>query len=162
MKPYFDSNGNIIVAGSTLSADQQSDALLLNYASSGGGSFTFSTQNGIGDNTENIRDFGFDAQGNIYVTGYSVGKDADRNLCLVKLNAAGDTLWSRSITGTLYGSDEEANKIFVSSNAVIISGYVKNSGTISFDGNCIGGYVATNGAITARMFGIDGLTATDF
>jgi hypothetical protein len=47
----------------------------------------------------------------------------------VKLNAAGDTLWSRSITGTLYGSDEEANKIFVSSNAVIISGYVKNSGT---------------------------------
>ena len=40
---------------------------------------------------------------------------------------------------------------------------VKNSGgTISFDGNCIGGYVATNGAITARMFGIDGLTSTDF
>ncbi len=125
----FDSNGNIIVAGFTQSASQQSDALLLNYASSGGGSFTFSTQNGIGDNTENIRDFGFDTQGNIYVTGYSVGKDTDRNLCLVKLNAAGDTLWSRSITGTLYGSDEEANKIFVSSNAVIISGYVKNSGT---------------------------------
>lgn len=40
--------------------------------------------------------------------------------------------------------------------------YVKNSGTISFDGNCTGGYVATNGAITARMFGIDGLTSTDF
>lgn len=40
--------------------------------------------------------------------------------------------------------------------------YVKNTGTISFDGNCIGGYVATNGAITARMFGIDGLTSTDF
>jgi len=40
--------------------------------------------------------------------------------------------------------------------------YVKNEGTISFDGNCIGGDVATNGAITARMFGIDGLTSTDF
>lgn len=40
--------------------------------------------------------------------------------------------------------------------------YVKNTGTISFDINCIGGYVATNGAITARMFGIDGLTSTDF
>lgn len=41
--------------------------------------------------------------------------------------------------------------------------YVKNTGgSISFDGNCIGGYVATNGAITARMFGIDGLTSTDF
>jgi len=40
--------------------------------------------------------------------------------------------------------------------------YVKNVGTISFDADCIGGYVATNGAITARMFGIDGLTSTDF
>lgn len=40
--------------------------------------------------------------------------------------------------------------------------YVKNVGSISFDGNCIGGHVATNGAITARMFGADGLTITDF
>ncbi len=40
--------------------------------------------------------------------------------------------------------------------------FVKNTGTISFDSNCIGGYVATNGAITARMFGTDGLTSTDF
>ncbi|MFM1998585.1 MAG: hypothetical protein RL204_532 [Bacteroidota bacterium] len=125
----FDSNGNIIVVGNTQNAEGQSDALLLNYAGSGGGSVNTYTYNGIGDNTENIRDFGFDTQGNIYVAGYSVAKDADRNLCLVKMNSAGDTLWSRSITGTLYGSDEEANKLFVTSNSVIISGYVKNSGT---------------------------------
>ena len=125
----FDSNGNIIVVGNTQNAEAQSDALLLNYAGSGGGTFNQYTVNGIGDNTENIRDFGFDTQGNIYVAGYSVAKDTDRNLCLVKLNAAGDTLWSRSITGTLYGSDEEANRLFVTSNSVIISGYVKNSGT---------------------------------
>lgn len=40
--------------------------------------------------------------------------------------------------------------------------YIKNTGSISFDGNCVGGYVATNGTITARMFGMDGLTSTDF
>lgn len=39
---------------------------------------------------------------------------------------------------------------------------VANTGTISFDSNCIGGVVATNGAITARMFGHDGLTLGDF
>lgn len=40
--------------------------------------------------------------------------------------------------------------------------YVKNVGSISFDADCIGGSVATNGAITARMFGFDGLTLGDF
>lgn len=123
----FDSNGNVVVVGYTQNSDSQADALILKFASNG--TFNAYTYNGIGDNTENIRDFGFDAQGNIYLAGYSVGKDTDRNLCLVKLNSVGDTLWSRSITGTLYGSDEEANRIFVATNAVIISGYVKNSGT---------------------------------
>jgi uncharacterized delta-60 repeat protein len=141
----FDSNGNVIVVGSSEDADSQTNAVVLNHTNGGGGVYNAISFNGIGDNTENIRDFGFDTSGNIYVTGYSVGKDTDRDLCLVKLNASGDTLWSRSITGTLYGSDEEANKLFVTSSEVIISGYVKNSGTGSevlvakydFNGNLI-------------------------
>jgi len=40
--------------------------------------------------------------------------------------------------------------------------YVKNAGTTITFTNCKGGYVATNGAISATMFGIDGLSTSDF
>ena len=64
------------------------------------------------------------------MSGYSVGKDTDRDMFLMKLNSAGDTLWTRSVSGTLFGSDEEANAIAIDNlGNIIISGYTKNSGT---------------------------------
>lgn len=91
--------------------------------------FTF---DGIGDKSDNVRDWVFDSQGNTYLAGYSVNKDKDRDFSIIKFNTAGDTVWSRHFSGTLYGSDEEANSIDIdASGNIVTAGYLKNSGTSS-------------------------------
>jgi uncharacterized delta-60 repeat protein len=125
----LDSAGNALVVGSTEDALEQSDAVLLYYNNANAGTFTQITWAGEGDNTENVREFDFDSSGNIYLVGYSVNKNNDRDFSLIKMNNVGDTLWTRYITGTLQGSDEESNRLDVGTSAVIVSGYLKNSGT---------------------------------
>ncbi len=124
-----DSQGNTRIIGHTENAQAQRDALLLTLDNSGNTTNT-ATLNGIGDNSDNAREIAVDNVGNIFVCGYSVSKETDRNMFLMKLNAAGDTLWTRSVSGTLFGSDEEANAMEIdNSGNVIMSGYTKNSGT---------------------------------
>jgi len=85
---------------------------------------------GEGDVSDNVREIEVDASGNLYAVGYSVKLDNDRDFFLLKLNTLGDTLWTRSISGSLYGSDEEANSLVIDpSGNIIVAGYIKNSGT---------------------------------
>lgn len=87
---------------------------------------------GIGDKSDNVRDWFLDSQENVYMAGYSVNKDRDRDFSILKFNSTGDTAWSRHITGSLFGSDEEANSIKIDpSGNIIASGFIKNSGTSS-------------------------------
>ena len=125
----IDSQGNARVAGHTENMQAHRDAILLTYDVSGNTTGT-AIWTGTGDNSDNVREIERDANGNIYVAGYSVGKDTDRDMFLMKLNSAGDTVWTRSASGTLFGSDEEANAVAVdNAGNVIVSGYTKNSGT---------------------------------
>ncbi len=125
----LDAQGNAWIFGSTEDSNAQRNALLLKYNVQG----TVEASNlwgGIGDNSDNAREVTVDASGSVYVCGYSVGKDTDRDMFLMKLNNAGDTLWTRKLSGTLFGSDEEANALALDATGnVIISGYTKNSGT---------------------------------
>jgi uncharacterized delta-60 repeat protein len=125
----LDAQGNARVAGHTENAQSQRDAILLTYDSSGSTTNT-AIWTGEGDNSDNAREIARDNNGNLFVAGYSVGKDTDRDMFLMKLNVSGDTLWTRSVSGTLFGSDEEANAIALdNAGNIIISGYTKNSGT---------------------------------
>lgn len=102
------------------------------YKIAANGTATAFSFNGVGDKSDNIRDWIIDNQQNTYVTGYSVNKDRDRDYSLIKFNSAGDTIWSRHFSGSLFGSDEEANSISIDPSGNIISaGYLKNSGTSS-------------------------------
>jgi uncharacterized delta-60 repeat protein len=122
----INTDGNVWVAGNNEDSANQRDAVALMITPAG--TQTPLVFAGGGDNTDNIRDIVIDASGNTYVTGYSVGKDTDRNMCLIKLNTAGDTLWTRSYTGTMYGSDDDAFALALdNANNVVIAGYVKNS-----------------------------------
>ena len=125
----FDSQGKYWVAGHTENNQSRRDAYLIQYDGQGT-VVSSSLWNGIGDNSDNVRETVVDNAGNIYLCGYSVGKDTDRDMFVCKLTSNGDTLWTRRLTGTLFGSDEEANAIALdNNNNVIVSGYTKNSGT---------------------------------
>ncbi|MBU6157808.1 MAG: T9SS type A sorting domain-containing protein [Bacteroidetes bacterium] len=124
-------NGNIAVVGFTAESNNQHNALLLIY----NGNTAPLAQNiwsGLGDNGENIRALTADASGNLFFCGYSVRQDNNRDFYYGKLNAAGVLQWSKDTTGSLYGSDEEANAIALDGGGnVYVSGFLKNSGTSS-------------------------------
>lgn len=88
--------------------------------------------NGGGDNTDNVRDIAVDAAGNSYVCGYSVGNLTSRDFFVAKVLANGTLGWRTSLSGTLFGSDDEANSIKLdNAGNVYVSGFIKNSGTSS-------------------------------
>jgi uncharacterized delta-60 repeat protein len=125
------SNGNIVVAGFTSEANAQRNALLLVY-NGNNNAIAQNIWSGAGDNGENIRQLTTDANGNVFFCGYSVRQDNNRDFYFGKLNSSGALDWSRDTTGSLFGSDEEANAIALDvSGNVIVSGYLKNSGTSS-------------------------------
>ena len=88
--------------------------------------------NGQGDNTDNIRDIAVDATGNSYVCGYSVNNLTSRDFFVAKVLANGTLGWRTSVSGTLFGSDDEANSIKLdNAGNIYVSGFIKNSGTSS-------------------------------
>lgn len=88
--------------------------------------------NGGGDNTDNVRDIAVDATGNSYVCGYTVGNLTSRDFFVAKVLANGTLGWRTSLSGTLFGSDDEANSIKLdNAGNVYVSGFIKNSGTSS-------------------------------
>ncbi len=127
----IDASGNVFVVGQTEDNNLRRDAIILKYDAAGNTAAT-SFYSGIGDNGDNVRDLEVDGSNNVYICGYSVSKDADRNMFVCKLNNVGDTLWTRQINGTMFGSDEESNALALdASGNVIISGYTKNAGSSS-------------------------------
>jgi uncharacterized delta-60 repeat protein len=125
----IDTQGRAWIAGHTENNTMQREALMIGYDAAGT-VLSNAQWNGEGDNSDNVREIVKDNSGNVYACGYSVGKDTDRDMFLMKLNPSGDTLWTRSLSGTLFGSDEEANAIALdNAGNVLISGYTKNSGT---------------------------------
>ncbi|MFM9985847.1 MAG: T9SS type A sorting domain-containing protein [Flavobacteriales bacterium] len=122
----FAPSGNAIVAGFQDELFKDAVGIYIDQA----GTQSATVYGLQGDNTENIRDIAVDGSGNVFITGYSVGLDTDRNLCTLKLNPSGDTLWSRTITGSMFGSDDDAFALALDNTGnVVIAGYIKNSGT---------------------------------
>ncbi len=117
--------GAVWAAGMLSEADFKEDAVLCHY--SGTGVATLHLTSGQGDNSDNLREIALDGAGNIYACGYTVRKGNDRDLLLIKFNPSGDTLWTRSLSGTLFGSDDDGNGLAVTPTQVVISGYIKNS-----------------------------------
>jgi uncharacterized delta-60 repeat protein len=121
-------DGKIVVAGFTSTAAKQTDALLLIY-NDNSSPVAQHIWTGKGDNGENIRQIATDASGNVYFCGYTVSKDQSRNFLLGKMNNSGQIQWLSDTTGSLYGSDEEANAMALDGfGNVYVSGYLKNSG----------------------------------
>ncbi|MBA2407973.1 MAG: T9SS type A sorting domain-containing protein [Chitinophagales bacterium] len=124
-----DEDGNTFVAGYSEDSKAQANSLLIKYDSSGS-QFYVNTFDGIGDNSDNVHDVKVDAQGNLYMAGYTVQPQENRDFFTIKLNAQGDTVWTRFINGTTPGSEDEAEVCAIDNDGnLIVSGFTKNSGT---------------------------------
>lgn len=127
-------NGNVVLGGCKTINDitNARTALLLEYSSANNALTSSTTLNGNGDNTDNIRDILVDASGNSYICGYSVSNLTSRDFFVAKILANGTIGWRTTLTGTLFGSDDEANALaFDNVGNVVVNGFIKNSGTSS-------------------------------
>lgn len=124
-----DANGNVFVAGYEEDNQQQRNALVVKYSNAGSQLFN-NTFNGTGDNSDNVRDLKIDDTGNIYLAGYAVQRGQNRDFYVLKLNASGDTVWTRFINGSSPDSEDEGQSIAIDgADQLIAAGFTKNSGT---------------------------------
>jgi uncharacterized delta-60 repeat protein len=128
-------NGNTLAVGGCYSLNDIVNAQSACYFeySITSNSLNYSTLfNGGGDNTDNVRDIAVDAAGNSYVCGYTVGNLTSRDFFVAKVLTNGTLGWRTSLSGTLFGSDDEGNSIKLdNAGNVYVSGFIKNSGTSS-------------------------------
>ncbi|MEO0130410.1 MAG: SBBP repeat-containing protein, partial [candidate division WOR-3 bacterium] len=97
--------------------------------------------NGPGNDWDETTSLFVDGQGNVYVTGRSVGSGTGYDYATLKYNTNGNLLWERRYNGP--GNDEDiANALFVDGNGnVYVTGYSVDSGanfnytTLKYDGN---------------------------
>lgn len=118
--------GNIFVVGSSQDAFAESDALTIQYSSSGTQNWT-SLFKGIGDNTDVVNAIAVDAAGNTYLAGYSYSQSSLKDMCVIKLGPNGDTLWVKKHDGTANGNDEATDVKVDGSGNVYITGFTKES-----------------------------------
>jgi len=84
--------------------------------------------NGTGDYSDKIKASTIDNSGNVYLAGFTMTSN-HHDMLVIKLNAAGDTLWTRTHNG-LNNSEDEANDIAVDAlGNVYVTGYANNDST---------------------------------
>ena len=113
-------NGFIIAGGSTTNPGADRDFLVCSYTTDGLLNWSWQLD-GKGTGTDEILAIATDAQNNIYVTGFSKGYNTSYDYLTVKLNAQGDTLWTRAYD---FASEyDQANSIAVDSQGnVFVTG----------------------------------------
>jgi hypothetical protein len=97
-----DADGNIVVAGATLTSDHGVDYLLAKYDPAGALIWARSA-NGPGDGDDYSTGMAVDSAGNIYVVGQQTAASGT-DVALVKYNSSGDLQWTRTENGSQAGS----------------------------------------------------------
>lgn len=80
---------------------------------------------GSGENSDKFNDFILDGTGNVYAVGFTYRQGNGKDFLLVKFNAAGDTVFTRTYDGTGNGNDELEALVFDNSGNIVVCGTSK-------------------------------------
>jgi uncharacterized delta-60 repeat protein len=121
-------NGVVTISGGLSSILLNKNAVTIQYDSLGNQLFSKSFD-GFGDNRDAGNKLWADGLGHVYVVGYSTELNEDRNILLLKIDATGNTVWNKKITGTSGVNTDEGLAIAGDGNGnVVIGGTIKESG----------------------------------
>ncbi len=104
VKVLVDAAGNVYVTGTTYSSSGYLDYCTIKYNSSGT-VLWIQKYNGTGNYEDNAKDMVVDGNGNVYVTGGSVGSGSDNDFATVKYNSSGAQQWVKRYNGPGNDSD---------------------------------------------------------
>jgi hypothetical protein len=135
-----DNQGNVYVTGeaSTMHSDGyiNPDYGTVAYSSAGVPLWT-NTYNGPGNSTDEAKSIAVSSNGNVYVTGYSVGTNSDTDFATIAYSSAGLPLWTNRYVGPgeesaaqCIATDKNGN-VFVSGLSITLEG-VYNYVTIGY------------------------------
>ncbi len=126
-----DTNGNAFVTGSSYGNSGNPDLATLAYSSTGVPLWT-NRYNGSGNGGDYGQAVAVDAEGNVIVTGFSVGSGSGTDFATIKYSNAGAELWVRRYNGPGNSSDEAHALAVDASGNVFVSGFSFGVGS-SFD-----------------------------
>lgn len=116
---------SIYVAGGADNIGTQKDAVVIKYDLSGNETW-YKNYNGEGDYSESARSMVIDNNDRTYLGGYSFQEGHNRDICLVALNTAGDTICTYLYNGSK-SDDDELNAIAQDASGYIYAtGYTKS------------------------------------
>jgi uncharacterized delta-60 repeat protein len=121
-----DDSGNVFVTGGSLGAGTGMDFLTIKYDSLGN-QLWVNRYTALGDDAAGA--IAADGDGNVYVTGYSVGPGTFYDCLTVKYNAHGDTAWVRRYNGPANDWDECIAMAVDASGNVYVTGFSYGTGT---------------------------------
>lgn len=137
-KILVDANGNSFVTGSSFGASGLYNYSTVKYNSSGVQQW-FVEYNGTGNNDDRAAAMALDANGNVYVTGHSIGALGGYNFVTIKYNSSGVQQWIASYNGSGNGNDQARSIALDTSGNVYVTGYVQgaaggqNFGTVKYN-----------------------------
>lgn len=80
---------------------------------------------GTGDNSDKLNAVITDGAGNFYAGGYTMRAGNGKDFLLIKYNASGDTVWTRTYDGTGNGNDEISSLCFDITGHIVVGGTTK-------------------------------------
>ena len=120
----LDAEGNIYVTGESLGIGSYQDYLTFKY-SPNGELLWAKRYNGPRKSSDSANALALDAQGNVYVTGYSMGDGSNYDYATIKYSPNGERLWVRRYNGPGNGWDDARaialdaqGNVYVTGNAV--------------------------------------------
>lgn len=123
----LDEQNNIYVTGYTTSSAGE-DIIVLKYDASGILKWMV-TYNGVGNSTDKPAKIKLDKSGNIFVCGFSTGKESGADFLVLKFNSNGEQVWVKNYNGKT-NKDDQANDLIVDGEGnIIVTGFTENEGT---------------------------------
>ena len=119
----LDSAGNVYVTGTSPGLDSVHDSATIKYESETGGELWVARYNGPGNGYDEGSSLSLDSAGNVYVTGESLGLEANNDYATIMYDGAtGEPLWVVRYDGTGNGHDDAKALAIDSAGDVYVTG----------------------------------------
>jgi uncharacterized delta-60 repeat protein len=123
----IDPDGNVIVTGVSAAKDSGNDYFTIKYRPGGTTEWTRRYDGPIGEG-DKATGVAVDSEGNVYVTGASMGDGTNWDYCTIKYNPDGTQLWVKRWDSPKHNSDGATGIAIDENDVVYVTGYSYKAG----------------------------------